>query len=131
MGIMKKNIFVIITFFIFVCIVSVIINSNSNENKINSIILKSIEYQYSKKNMNLNEIYTKEFIGKISEDRTFHKEKLQPYKIVDIYTIEKDIKKGKYSIGVRISDKNGDYIQVMHISKVNNSFYIFNIEYDI
>lgn len=127
---MKKCIFAIITIIILISLVF-IIASYRNDIIIKQLIVKSIESQYNDEKVNLGQLYTKEFIEKVKNDKTFYKENLRPYKIINIYTIEKNIKKGDYSFGVRISDKNGEYIQIMHVKKINNSFLIFDIEYDI
>lgn len=127
---MKRWIFIGAVFFVLLLLV-LIITSYDNDTKIKKIAFVSIESQYNNEKTNLDRLYAKEFIEKISNDKMFYKRNLGPYKILNIYTIKKNIMKGDYSIGVRISDRRGEYIQVMHIKKTNNSFYIFDIEYDI
>lgn len=102
------------------------------KNSIIELINNSLKIQYGIDNTLLADVFTNEFINKISETPKFYKNELNPYKIIEtnIDTV-KDILSDKFIINVRISDKNGEYIQVLHIIRINGKYLIGEIEYDI
>lgn len=57
---------------------------------------------------------------------------MKPYRILRSSIEEIEDKPGeKFEIYVRIEDAQGEYFQVLHITKINEKFYVDNIEYDI
>lgn len=102
------------------------------KNSINELINNSLKIQYGIDNTLLTDVFTNGFINSISEKPEFYKNELNPYKIIETnLDMVKDILSDNLIINVRISDKNGEYIQVMHIIRTNGKYLIEEIEYDI
>lgn len=106
--------------------------SNSNSFEFNSLVEKAISVQYGNKNIKEKEVFSENYIVKIPNEESFFKEDMNPYKILSS-NIEEVISESdeEMVVSVRISDKKGEYFQVLHIIKINESYYIDNIEYDI
>jgi hypothetical protein len=57
---------------------------------------------------------------------------LNPYRILssNIEEIKSETEE-KFEVCVRIADKKGEYIEVLHMIKINERYFVDNIEYDI
>lgn len=57
---------------------------------------------------------------------------MNPYRILssNIEEIKSETEE-KFEFYVRIADKEGEYIQVLHIIKINERYFVDNIENDI
>ena len=98
----------------------------------NSLIEKVISIQYGNKDIKETDIFSKEYIDKIPKDENFYKDKLNPYRILSSNIEEtKSDTEEKFEVCVRIADKEGEYIQVLHMIKINERYFVDNIEYDI
>lgn len=105
---------------------------NGADADFNSLIEKAISVQYGEKDIKKTDIFSKNYIKKIPEDKNFYKDELKPYEILRSNLEELENKTGdNLVVSVRISDTNGEYIQVLHMIKINGRYYIDNIEYDI
>lgn len=102
---------------------------NSN---INVLIKASLEVQYNHSEYSLTEIYTDTFIGTI-KDTNFYKTELAPYKIMNDGIVQIDETKDKTLLifSVHVEDHAGSYFQTITIKKIDNSYRIDRIEYDI
>lgn len=104
----------------------------NNSVDFNSLIEKVISIQYGNKDIKEADVFSKEYTDKIPKDQNFYKEQLNPYRILSS-TIEeiKSETEEEFEVYVRIADKEGEYIQVLHIIKINERYFVDNIEYDI
>jgi hypothetical protein len=104
-------------------------NIISNNSPIEELINNSLSIQYGNSDMDLDKVFTNEFIDGI--DNNFYKKNLAPYKIVfKNYKLRK-VRENEFVVSVHIKDKNGKYIQVIHVKKYEDKYLITNIEYDI
>lgn len=114
-----------------------IVNSNNanttDNNSIKNIVNNSLWIQYSNNNTNIDRVFTNDYIDDIDKSSNFYKKNLAPYKIVDKNYIRSLIKvsENEFIVSVQIDDKNGRYIQIIHIIKERDVYLISNIEYDI
>lgn len=127
--------------FIFILLVSAILifglatyeqryNGTSQDIEIKRLIKVSLDIQYKKKTENLELTFTQEFINNIKDN--FYKKNLSPYIVLDNDFIETlTANNDEFIVSIRIADRKGSYIQVVHIVKNNNMYLIDNIEYDI
>lgn len=100
--------------------------------ELNNVMEKAISIQYGNKDIMKTEVFTKNYLDKISDDQNFYKEQLNPYKIVESNVEDvKSSSDGNLVINVRVNDKNGGYFQVIHMIKTDGRYYVDNIEYDI
>lgn len=98
----------------------------------NSLIEKAISIQYGNEDIEETDVFSKNYIDKIPEEQNFYKEQLNPYKIIRSNIEEiKSTADENLDIWVRIADEKGEYIQVLHMVKIDERYYIDNIEYDI
>lgn len=101
------------------------------DDPIPNLINHSLSIQYGIENIDLNSVFTEEFIDRIDNNSNFYKEKLAPYQITyKNYNLTK-IDEKEYVLRVHIEDRNGSYIQVIHVVKEGERYLISNIEYDI
>jgi hypothetical protein len=105
------------------------ININSNNSPIDTLINNSLSIQYGNSDIDLDKVYTNEFIDSI--DNNFYKEKLAPYKIAFRNYKLRDVRENEFVVSVHIKDKDGKYIQVIHIKQYIDKYLISKIEYDI
>lgn len=105
---------------------------NSLSPDIELLIHDALDVQYGKSNVKLSEVYTEEFISSKDFSKTNHKI-YAPYILFReqhmnvVYTETGDF----YSITIHIEDKAGSYFQVIYFEKIDNKYYIKNIEHDI
>lgn len=103
----------------------------TTDDPISNLINHSLSIQYGIENIELNSVFTEKFIDSIDNNSNFYKEKLAPYQITyKNYNLTK-IDKNEYVLSVHIEDKNGSYIQVVHVVKEGERYLISDIEYDI
>ncbi len=134
----KKIIILIPTAFVIVIIVLSALSLfrrtnpiNTTDDPIDKLISNSLSIQYGTGNTNLDSVYTQEFIDGIDNNYNFYKEELAPYQITfKDYTL-KATTESDYVVSVHIKDRNGSYIQVVHIIEANDRYLISEIEYDI
>ena len=108
-------------------------NSNTSEkDPIDKLINSSLSIQYDKRNtIELSSVFTREFIDMIDNSSNFYKFNLAPYKVVfRNYTLNQ-VGENEFVVSIHIKDKNGRYIQVIHLIKRNDEYLISEIEYDI
>jgi hypothetical protein len=98
---------------------------------IENLINNSLSIQYGTENIELKSVFTDELIDYIDTDYNFYKEELGPYHVVYKNFHLKEVAKNEYTVSVHIEDKNGRYIQVVHIIKEGECYLISDIEYDI
>lgn len=99
---------------------------------LNSLVEKVISFQYGNEDIIEADIFTKEFIDKIHTEQIIYKEHLNPYRILSSNIEDvKDKTDDSFEIYVRVEDKQGGYFQVLHVTKINERYYVDNIEYDI
>ena len=104
----------------------------NNSVDFDSLIEKVISIQYGNKEIKETDIFSKGYIDKIPKDQNFYKEQLNPYRILSSNIEEtKSETEEKFEVCVRIADKEGEYIQVLHMIKINERYFVDNIEYDI
>ncbi len=104
-------------------------NINSNSSPVEILINNSLSIQYGNSDIDLDKVFTNEFIDGI--DNNFYKKKLAPYKIVFRNYKLREVRENEFVVSVHIKDKNGKYIQVIHIKKNKDKYLITKIEYDI
>jgi hypothetical protein len=98
---------------------------------IENLINNSLSIQYGTENIELKSVFTDELIDYIDTDYNFYKEELGPYQVVYKNFRLKEVAENEYTVSVHIEDKNGRYIQVVHIIKEGECYLISDIEYDI
>jgi hypothetical protein len=102
------------------------------DKNLEDLVIKSLDIQYGISNIELTEVFSKEYIKKIQSTSKFYKKELKPYKIISINHDEiKDMSINNLVIFIRIEDRNGEYQQNMHLIKRNDTFVVDEIEYDI
>ncbi len=103
----------------------------SREGKIRALVQASIDSQYEHKTEDLGSVYTKEFSSDFPE--YYYKDDLGPCKITnyDFMTTLTETDDGELVVAVRVEDKQGSYIQIIHITKDKTNYLINYIEYDI
>lgn len=101
------------------------------ENEIRELIYESLDIQYGHKTEDLELVYTKDFLGSIPDG--FYKDALSPYMDAndDFMTTLRTADNGEFVVDVRVEDKQGGYIQIIHIVKDKTNYLIDSIEYDI
>lgn len=108
------------------------VNPEHLKDSINELIDKSLKIQYGSEEIELAEVFTDEYIQSISKSTDFYKKDLAPYKIVAANLDRIDYAlTDNFAINVRVNDKKGDYIQVMHFIKKSGQYFVGDIEYDI
>ncbi len=104
---------------------------SATNDPIEYLINNSLSIQYGIGNIELSSVFTEEFIDNIDRNSHFYKKKLAPYQIIyKNYNLRK-VAENEFTVSVHIEDKNGGYIQVIHVIKEGESYLIANIEYDI
>ena len=102
------------------------------DKNLEDLVSKSLDIQYGISNIELTEVFSKEYIKKIHSASNFYKKELRPYKIISTnYDEMKDTSVDDLIIFVRIEDSSGGYQQNMHLIKINDTFVVDEIEYDI
>ena len=102
-------------------------------NQLKCLVSTSLLIQYSNDNTNIDNVFTKDFINNMDKSSNFYKKDLAPYKIIDkgcLNSLTK-VNENEFTVSVNIEDKRGRYIQIIHIIKLGDVYYISNIEYDI
>ncbi len=98
--------------------------------EIGTLVNSVLEIQYTNSNNDMNNFFTKEFSNSL--DSHFYKKDLSPYKIKNDYILTlNNIKENEFTVSVRVSDKKGEYTQVIHFIESDGKFKISAIEYDI
>jgi hypothetical protein len=104
---------------------------NTTDDPVENLINNSLSIQYGNNNIDPNSVFTEEFIDGIDNNHYFYKDKLIPYQITYKHYNLTEIAENEYVVSVHIEDRNGSYIQVIHIIKEHDCYLISDIEYDI
>lgn len=101
------------------------------EEKIRALVQASLDIQYEHETEDLDSVYTKKFSSNFPD--YYYKDDLGPCKITnyDFMTTLTETEEGELVVAVRVEDKQGSYIQVIHIVKDKSNYLIDYIEYDI
>ncbi|MDF2907697.1 MAG: hypothetical protein K0R34_3018 [Herbinix sp.] len=103
----------------------------ASSDPIDSLINNSLSIQYGTDDIDLKSVFTEEFINNLGQNSNFDKKKLAPYQIIyKNYNLREEAA-NEYVVSVSIEDKDGSYIQVIHITKEEGVYRISRIEYDI
>ncbi|MBF4695972.1 hypothetical protein [Fusibacter ferrireducens] len=99
---------------------------------VEALIKASLEVQYNQAEYTLSDIYTDGFVSTLSNTE-FYKNKWAPYKIMTDGIVQIDENKDKTLLifSVHIEDRAGSYFQTITIKKMDRSYRIYLIEYDI
>ncbi len=105
--------------------------STSQEKEIRDLVKTSLEIQYEHKTEALDLVYTEEFYSNLPD--YYYKDNLGPCEITnyDFMTTLTKTDDGELVVAVRVEDKQGSYIQVIHMIRNESGYLISNIEYDI
>lgn len=104
---------------------------STSSDPIERLINHSLSIQYGTDDIDVYSVFTEEFIVNLDQDRYFDKTKLAPYHIIYRNSNLLEIAENEYVVSVHIEDKDGRYIQILHIIKEKENYRISKIEYDI
>jgi len=137
----KKNPLLIICISLIMIIILVLFGTNiinnkkaisTTDNPMEILINNSLSIQYGNSKIDLKSVFTSEFIDRIEEnENNFYKKKLAPYKILYKNYKLKKVGENEFVVSIHIEDRNGRYIQVIHLIKNEDVYLISDIEYDI
>jgi hypothetical protein len=106
-------------------------SGSASSDPIDHLINNSLSIQYGTDDIDLKSVFTEEFIKNLDQNSNFDKKKLAPYQInYKNYNLREEAA-NEYVVSVSIEDKDGSYIQVIHITKEEGVYRISRIEYDI